>query len=121
MDQNFWKGRKVFVTGHTGFKGSWLSLWLQKLSAKVVGYALPAPTDPSLFEAARVKSGMVSIVGDVRDYALLLRSLEEHRPEVVFHMAAQSVVRASYDDPIETYSTNVMGTSVMRQPRRAAA
>lgn len=110
MEQGFWKGRRVFVTGHTGFKGSWLSLWLQHQSADVAGYALPAPTNPSLFEAANVEAGMTSITGDVRDYSHLRRCLEQHRPEIVFHMAAQSVVRASYDDPIETYSTNVMGT-----------
>lgn len=110
MDRGFWKGRKVFVTGHTGFKGSWLSLWLQRLSADVIGYALPAPTNPSLYEAADVKAGMISIIGDVRDYPRLRESLEKHRPEIVFHMAAQSVVRSSYQDPVETYSTNVMGT-----------
>ena len=110
MDPQFWKDRKVFITGHTGFKGSWLSLWLQRLKAHVVGYSLPAPTTPSLYELADVASGMVSIVGDVRDYPLLRKSLEIHRPEIVFHMAAQSVVRLSYKDPIDTYSTNVMGT-----------
>jgi CDP-glucose 4,6-dehydratase len=110
MDASLWKGRKVFVTGHTGFKGSWLCLWLQRLSADVVGYALAPPTRPSLFEAAKVAAGMTSIVGDVRDYTLLRSSLEHHRPDVVFHLAAQSVVRQSYDDPVDTYSTNVMGT-----------
>jgi CDP-glucose 4,6-dehydratase len=110
MNPNFWKDRKVFITGHTGFKGSWLSLWLQRLSAKVVGYSLPAPTDPSLFEVADVVSGMTSIEGDIRDYQHLQASLEEHQPEIVFHLAAQSVVRESYENPIETYSSNVMGT-----------
>jgi CDP-glucose 4,6-dehydratase len=110
MDPRFWKDRNVFITGHTGFKGSWLSLWLQRLSARVVGYSLPAPTVPSLYEVADVKSGMVSIVGDVRDYRRLKESLEKNRPEIVFHMAAQSVVRLSYQDPVDTYSTNVMGT-----------
>ena len=110
MDPSFWKDRKVFITGHTGFKGSWLSLWLQRLSAQVVGYSLPAPTKPSLYEAAGVNAGMISIVGDVRNYTHLKESLEKHRPEIVFHMAAQSVVRLSYQDPIDTYSTNVMGT-----------
>jgi CDP-glucose 4,6-dehydratase len=110
MDPQFWKGRKVFITGHTGFKGSWLSLWLRRLSAHVVGYSLPAPTTPSLYEVAEVASGMVSIVGDVRDYPRLRESLERHRPEIIFHMAAQSVVSLSYQDPIDTYSTNVMGT-----------
>lgn len=110
MDTNFWKGRKVFITGHTGFKGSWLSLWMQRMSAQAVGYSLPPPTDPSLFEVADVGAGMVSIEGDVRDAAHLRESMEKHKPEIVIHMAAQSIVRASYLDPVETYSTNVMGT-----------
>lgn len=110
MNPSFWKDRKVFITGHTGFKGSWLSLWLQRLSAQVVGYSLPAPTDPSLFEVAGVATGMVSINGDVRDYLPLHEALEIHQPDIIFHMAAQSVVRESYEQPIETYSTNVMGT-----------
>jgi CDP-glucose 4,6-dehydratase len=110
MDPGFWRDRNVFITGHTGFKGSWLSLWLQRLSARVVGYSLPAPTDPSLFEGADVESGMVSLVGDVRDLSRLRESLQKYRPEIVFHMAAQSVVRLSYQDPVDTYSTNVMGT-----------
>jgi len=95
MDPKFWKGRKVFITGHTGFKGGWLSLWLQRLSADVVGYALPAPTKPSLYEVADVGSGMVSIIGDVRDFPRLRDCLEKHRPEIIFHMAAQSAVRQS--------------------------
>ena len=110
MDPRFWKGRKVFVTGHTGFKGSWLCLWLQRLSADVAGYSLPAPTTPSLYEVADVSAAMDSIVGDVRDYRALSESIARHRPDVVFHLAAQSVVRLSYGDPVETYSTNVMGT-----------
>jgi len=121
MDIDFWKGRRVFITGHTGFKGSWLSLWLQRLSAQVVGYSLPPPTQPSLFEAAKVGADMVSIAGDVRDYRLLHASLEQHRPEIIFHMAAQSVVRQSYSDPVETYATNVMGTvNVLEAVRQLA-
>lgn len=107
---SFWKGKKVLVTGHTGFKGSWLSLWLQKLGAKVVGYALPPPTEPSLFEVARVGEGMTSIEGDVRDLRSLEGTIAAHRPEIVIHMAAQAIVRAGYEDPVETYSTNVLGT-----------
>jgi len=98
------------MTGHTGFKGSWLSLWLQRLGANLVGYALPPPTNPSLFELADVERGMTSLVGDVRDFRALSAAIVEHRPEIVLHLAAQSVVRASYDDPRETYETNVMGT-----------
>ncbi len=110
MDPNFWNGKRVLMTGHTGFKGSWLSLWLQKLGAQLVGYALTPPTDPSLFELAHVADGMTSLIGDVRNFPELKRVVAEHRPEVVLHLAAQSVVRASYDDPRETYETNVMGT-----------
>ena len=125
MNASFWKGRKVFITGHTGFKGSWLSLWLQHLSADVVGFALPPPTVPSLFESADVAAGMRSITGDVRDPSQLRECLAAHRPDVVFHMAAQSVVRASYVDPAGTYATNVMGTvnlfdALRGMPGRAA-
>lgn len=107
---NFWQNKRVLVTGHTGFKGSWLSLWLQSMGAKVVGYALTPPTTPSLFEVARVEEGMVSIVGDIRDLDHLCSTFEKHRPEIVIHMAAQPLVRYSYLDPVETYSTNVMGS-----------
>lgn len=110
MDPNFWIGKRVFMTGHTGFKGSWLSLWLQRMGAELVGYALAPPTEPSLFVLADVASGMRSISGDVRDFDALRGAIAAHRPEIVLHLAAQSVVRASYDDPRETYETNVMGT-----------
>lgn len=118
MTPEFWKGRKVFLTGHTGFKGSWLSLWLQHLGAELTGYALPAPTDPSLFEAAGVQRGMRSIIGDIRDLAGLSEAMRAAAPEVVIHMAAQPLVRASYEDPVETYSTNVMGTVHMLEAVR---
>lgn len=110
MNKKFWKGKKVLITGHTGFKGGWLSIWLQSAGSDVLGYALQPPTQPSLFELARVDSGMKSILGDVRDYEYLRSVIFENEPEIIFHMAAQSVVRYSYDNPIETYSTNVMGT-----------
>jgi CDP-glucose 4,6-dehydratase len=110
MNRTFWRSKKVLITGHTGFKGSWLSLWLQSLRANVVGYALSPPTTPSLFEVARVADGMTSIVGDVRDFEHLRAVVAEHCPEIVIHMAAQPLVRYSYDHPGETYSTNVMGT-----------
>ncbi len=106
----FWKGKRVLVTGHTGFKGSWLSLWLQSMDAQVVGYALAPPTNPSLFEVAEVAKGMTSIIGDIRDLEHLRRVFAEHKPEIVIHMAAQPLVRYSYIEPVETYSTNVMGT-----------
>jgi CDP-glucose 4,6-dehydratase len=110
LNQSFWKGRRVFLTGHTGFKGSWLSLWLDALGANVTGYALEPPTEPSLFLQAEIGSLVRSISGDVRDFPGLQTAMKECRPEVVIHMAAQSVVRKGYDDPINTYSSNVMGT-----------
>lgn len=106
----FWQGKRVFLTGHTGFKGSWLSLWLEKLGAQVTGYALAPPTTPSLFEAARVAQGINSILGDIRDGAKLASAMRDAAPEIVLHLAAQPLVRRSYVDPVETYSTNVMGT-----------
>lgn len=118
MNRAFWKDKQVLVTGHTGFKGSWLSLWLQKLGASVVGYALQPPTQPSLFQIANVADGMTSIVGDVRDLEHLRSVIAEHRPEIIFHLAAQPLVRYSYKDPIETYSTNVMGTVNMLEAVR---
>lgn len=107
---DFWRGRRVFITGHTGFKGGWLSLWLQSLGAELQGYALEAPTTPNLFGQARVAEGMRSQIGDVRDLAQLSRTMAAFRPEVVLHLAAQPLVRLSYRDPVETYGTNVMGT-----------
>jgi CDP-glucose 4,6-dehydratase len=106
----FWQGKKVLLTGHTGFKGSWMSLWLQALGAEVIGYALAPPTNPSLFEVAEVGSGMTSIIGDIRDLDKLQAVFIKHQPEIVIHMAAQPLVRYSYVNPVETYSTNVMGT-----------
>jgi CDP-glucose 4,6-dehydratase len=106
----FWQDKRVFITGHTGFKGSWLCLWLQACGAKVTGYALPPPTTPNHFELADAGRGITTLIGDVRDYAALKAALAEHRPEIVLHLAAQSVVKASYEDPRETYDVNVMGT-----------
>ena len=110
VDRSFWRGRRVLITGHTGFKGSWLSLWLDALGAKVTGYALDPPTKPSLFEQADVAGCCPSIFADIRDFPRLRRLWPNADPDVVIHMAAQSVVRRGYEDPIETYSTNVMGT-----------
>lgn len=109
MTPGFWRGKRVFLTGHTGFKGSWLSLWLQQLGAEVTGFALPAATTPSLFEVAGVAKGMRSIEGDVRDPVALSAAMREAQPDIVIHMAAQALVRYSYDHPVETYATNVMG------------
>lgn len=110
MKRAFWEGKKVLVTGHTGFKGSWLCLWLQSMGASVTGYALSPPTTPSLFEVAHIADGMTSITGDVRDLKHLCAVVSEHRPEIVIHLAAQPLVRRAYHDPVETYSTNIMGT-----------
>jgi len=110
MNHNFWQGKRVFMTGYTGFKGSWLSLWLQSMGAQVVGYALAPPTNPSLFEVAEVGKIMTNIIGDIRDLAKLQTAFAEHQPEVVIHMAAQALVRYSYIEPVATYLTNVMGT-----------
>ncbi len=107
---SFWKGRSVFLTGHTGFKGSWLSLWLDALGANVTGYSLEPPTEPSLFEQAGVAGVVNSVFADVRDFSRLKAAIAECRPDVIIHMAAQSVVRRGYEDPIDTYSSNVMGT-----------
>ncbi len=106
-----WKGKRVFLTGHTGFKGSWLSLWLQQKGAVVRGYALDPPGSASLFEAADVAIGMESHIGDIRDQAGLQCELTSFQPEIVFHMAAQPLVRLSYRQPLETYAINVMGTA----------
>lgn len=111
MTNKFWEGRRVFVTGHTGFKGSWLCLWLQHLGANVTGYALAPVTRPSLFESASVASNMCSLIGDIRDADALRKAMHQSAPEVVIHMAAQPLVRASYENPVETYSVNVIGTA----------
>jgi CDP-glucose 4,6-dehydratase len=121
MFDNFFVNKRVFVTGHTGFKGGWLCLWLHALGAKVTGYALNPPTEPSLFRLCRIDELVKSIIGDVRDPVSLQRTLREDSPEIVIHMAAQAIVRDSYRDPVETYAVNVMGTvhlleAVRRQP-----
>jgi CDP-glucose 4,6-dehydratase len=107
---SFWRGRRVFLTGHTGFKGSWLALWLADLGAQVTGFALAPPTSPNLFELAGVAGGVSSIEGDIRDLDALSAAMAACEPEVILHLAAQSLVRASYEQPVETYATNVMGT-----------
>jgi CDP-glucose 4,6-dehydratase len=111
IEKTFWKGRKVFITGHTGFKGSWLSLWLNQLGATVTGYALESPTVPALFDDAGVDAVLQnSVYGDIRDAGKFTKAMQDARPEIIIHMAAQPLVRDSYIDPVATYSTNVMGT-----------
>ena len=110
IDVEFWRGKRVFLTGHTGFKGGWLSVWLKYLGAQLHGFALWPPTNPSIFDIAGVGKGMHHTIGDVRDYSLLLTEMKASEPEILIHMAAQPLVRHSYVDPIQTYSTNVMGT-----------
>ncbi len=116
----FWASRKVLITGHTGFKGSWLALWLQHLGASVHGYSLGFPTTPSLYEAAGVSELVASEEGDVADLEHLAAVVAQHQPEVVFHLAAQSLVRRSYDDPLGTFRTNVMGTVTLLEAVRRA-
>ncbi|EKD72855.1 MAG: hypothetical protein ACD_45C00568G0002 [uncultured bacterium] len=106
----FWRGKRVLITGHTGFKGSWMALWLQMLGAELVGYSLEPPTEPNLFTLAAVAKNMKSVIADVGNRYLLCETLQAFQPDIVFHMAAQSLVRAAYLDPVETYASNVMGT-----------
>lgn len=110
MDKVFWRNKKVLITGHTGFKGSWLALWLQELQADVIGFATEAPTHPNLFSVADVSKNMLDIRGNICDFNALKKILSQHQPEIIIHMAAQSLVRFSYKNPVETYATNVMGT-----------
>lgn len=120
MNRDFWRGRRVFITGHTGFKGSWLTHWLTLDGAVITGYSLPPPSEPSLFVEAALGERIESIFGDVRDLDSLAAALQSSQPEVVVHMAGQALVRGSYGDPVTTYSTNVMGTvNVLEAVRRS--
>jgi len=119
MDASFWKGRRVLLTGHTGFKGAWLTLWLEKLGALVSGYALPPVGAPSMFGLVHAGRGQAE-VQDVRDLAGLRAAVAQARPEVIFHLAAQALVRKSYQEPVETYATNVMGTVNLLEAARGA-
>lgn len=110
MDLSFYKGKNVLVTGHTGFKGSWLCFILEKLGANVTGYSLESPTDPSLFKVCGIEKKITSVIGDIRDLELLKKTFEKSQPEIVLHLAAQPIVRTSYQNPVYTYDTNVMGT-----------
>ncbi|MHA7646498.1 CDP-glucose 4,6-dehydratase [Nitrosopumilus sp. S4] len=110
MNKSFWKEKRVLVTGHTGFKGSWLCMWLQHLGSNVLGFSDSIPTKPSMYEVAKIENGMNSVYGDIGNYNVIKKTIDDFAPDVVFHLAAQSLVRKSYDDPISTYQTNVMGT-----------
>ncbi len=110
LTQSFWNKKRVFITGHTGFKGSWLTLWLRELGAEVTGFAHSPTSKPNMFEAAHVAEGVTSVTGDIRDYEALVKALGDAKPEIVFHLAAQPLVRASYKNPKETYEINVLGT-----------
>ena len=115
LKSEFWNGKKVLLTGHTGFKGSWLSLWLKKLGVELIGYSKDMPSTPSHFELARVSENMISILGDIKDIDNLKKIMTEHKPEIVIHMAAQSLVRKSYENPIDTFETNILGTANLLQ------
>jgi CDP-glucose 4,6-dehydratase len=108
--RQFWQGKTVLVTGHTGFKGSWLTIWLQKMGATLIGFSRSIPTEPSLFNSTSIGKRIVNIEGDIRNLRNVRQVIDEYRPEIIFHLAAQSLVRKSYLDPIETFSTNIMGT-----------
>jgi CDP-glucose 4,6-dehydratase len=116
---DFWQGKRVFLTGHTGFKGSWLALWLQQMGAVVRGYALIPPSNPSLFDVAHVGDGMQSDIGDIRDLAQVKASMIGFNPDILIHMAAQPLVRLSYKEPLETYDINVMGTAKVLEAARS--
>jgi len=119
IDQDFWQGKRVFLTGHTGFKGSWLSLWLSSLGAVVRGYSLNPSTSPSLFNVAKVFKVVDSQIGDIRDQEILFESMVAFNPDILIHMAAQPLVRYSYDEPIETYDVNVIGTAKVLEVARS--
>jgi CDP-glucose 4,6-dehydratase len=110
MDKSFWKGKKVFITGHTGFKGGWLSIWLAESGAEVTGYSLKPETNPSLFNSCLIEKKINSVIGDVRDEQKLKKIIREAQPDIVFHLASQALVLKSYENPVETYETNLMGT-----------
>ncbi|KRE46311.1 CDP-glucose 4,6-dehydratase [Paenibacillus sp. Soil522] len=120
IDSTFWKGKQVFVTGHTGFKGAWICLWLQAMGAEVTGYALQPSTSPSLYELCGLSSSMNSIIGDIRDRPKLQQAIMASNPDIVIHMAAQPIVRESYQYPVETYEINVLGTVYLLESIRHA-
>lgn len=122
MNREFWHGKRVFLTGHTGFKGGWLGLWLTDMGAEVHGYSLAPPTEPNFFTVANLQMRLPSgTIADIRDAALLTQAMQAARPDIVFHLAAQPLVRHSYSEPVETYAVNVMGTVNLLEAVRAVA
>ena len=119
IEPSFWKGRRVFVTGHTGFMGGWLCLWLDRLGAEIAGYALPPPAQPSLFDAAAIGERLCSVIADIRDLERLTAAMKDFAPEIVLHLAAQPLVGIAHNEPVETFSTNVMGTVNVLQAIRS--
>jgi CDP-glucose 4,6-dehydratase len=119
MSSQFWRGKNVFITGHTGFKGSWLTLWLARMGANLYGYSLPPPSEPNMFDLTHLDSTIRTTIGDVRDQQALADAMHAARPDIVFHMAAQPLVRESYATPVDTFATNVMGTVNMLEAVRS--
>ena len=117
---SFWRGKRVFLTGHTGFKGGWMALWLKNLGATVHGFSLEPPTDPNLFTLARVGETLTHQIGDIRDLEVLRKAVAGFKPDIILHLAAQPILRLSYDEPVETYATNVMGTVHVLEAARHA-
>lgn len=118
VDTSFWKNKRVFITGHTGFKGSWLTIWLNEMGAIIKGYSLSPNTSPNLFETTSLDKEIDSVFGDINDYKKLKLNIDNFNPEIIFHLAAQPLVRESYMDPIYTYQTNVIGTANILQASR---
>lgn len=118
MFNNIYSGKRVLITGHTGFKGAWLSIWLQKLGAEIIGFSNCVPTEPSIYRAANLSSFVNDQIGDIRDLKSLIALIEEVRPNFIFHLAAQAIVSTSYESPIETLSTNIMGTANLLEALR---
>lgn len=121
VDIEFWKNKKIFLTGHTGFKGSWLSIWLQSMGAIVKGYSLEPNTNPNLFSVAKVSEDMDSEIGDIRDLKQISKSMKNFNPDILIHMAAQPLVRLSYKEPVSTYTTNVIGTVNVLEAARSCS